>query len=165
LFSSGDIMISLRDLNSVMVLDRDTLDIKYWKTDGIVRQHDPDFIGSDRISIFDNNHVGPKSGGQQSRIVIDHVSNQQATEIAYTGSAEEPFYSQFMGKHQWLPNGNLLVTDSTNGRAIEINEQGEIVWEFMNLVAEGKAGLVEEVQRLPLKYSGLFKPDTCSITQ
>jgi hypothetical protein len=165
LFAAGDIMISLRELNSVMVLDRDTLDIKYWKTDGIVRQHDPDFIGSDRISIFDNNHVGPKSGSQQSRIVIDHVSDQRPSEIVYTGSAEEPFYTQIMGKHQWLPNGNLLVTDSTNGRAIEINKQGEIVWEFVNLVAEGKAGLVEEVQRLPLKYSGLFKPDTCSITQ
>jgi hypothetical protein len=161
LFSPGDIMISLRDLNSVMVLDSETLDIKYWKTDGIVRQHDPDFIGEDRISIFDNNHIGPNNGGQQSRIVVDYPDQRTST-IRYTGSQDEPFYSHIMGKHQWLSNGNLLITDSMNGRAIEVDDNGKILWEFINIVGNGRVGLVEEVQRLPTSFTPLFSSNSCT---
>ena len=53
-----------------------------------------------------------------------------------------------MGKHEWLPNGNLLVTESEKGRAFEVDQQGNIVWEFVNLVADGYAGRVGEVHRL-----------------
>ena len=164
IFRPGDIMISLRNISSIMVLDRDTLDVKYWKTDEIVRQHDPDFMGDDRISIFDNNQIGPNDGDQQSRIVIDSANSEPST-IAYTGSPDEPFYSRIMGKHQWLPDGNLLITDSVNGRAIEEDVNGNILWEFVNFVAPGMAGIMEEVQRLPANYSQLFDADTCADNQ
>ena len=67
-----------------------------------------------------------------------------------------PFYTDIMGKHQWLPNGNLLITESRQGRAFEINPQGEVVWEYMNYVDRRVVDLVEEVQRLPPEYERLF---------
>lgn len=160
-FRPGDIMISLRDINSVMVLDAETLDAKYWKTDGIIRQHDPDFIAGDRISIFDNNHRGPNDGPQQSRIIIDDPG-PEPSEIYFQGSAEEAFYSRIMGKHQWLPNGDLLITDSMNGRAFQLNPEGDKVWEYVNFAADGQVGIVEEVQRLPDNYADLFQSGSCT---
>jgi len=66
-----------------------------------------------------------------------------------------------MGKHQALPNGNMLITESDNGRAFEIDESGEIVWEFVNLVGDGKVGIVQEVQRLSTEAATLFENVNC----
>ena len=68
----------------------------------------------------------------------------------------EPFFTSIMGKHQWLPNGNMLFTESMNGRAFEIDQEGEIVWEFFNIVDDGYIGLVEEVSRLPVEFTEAF---------
>lgn len=62
-----------------------------------------------------------------------------------------------MGKHQWLPNGNLLITESRWGRTFELNRKGEIVWEYNNYVEPQIVGLVEEVQRLPFAHASLFQ--------
>ena len=62
-----------------------------------------------------------------------------------------------MGKKQWLPNGNLLVTEATKGRAFEIDKKGKIVWQNVNLVEDGKlAGLISEAQRLPPSHDPSF---------
>jgi hypothetical protein len=61
-----------------------------------------------------------------------------------------------MGKHQWLPNDHLLVTESLQGRAFELDEKKRIVWEYRNLVSDQVAGLVETVQRLPSDYRSVF---------
>lgn len=35
-------------------------------------------------------------------------------------------------KHQYLPNGNVLIADTITGRVIEVNPKGDVVWEFIN---------------------------------
>jgi hypothetical protein len=42
------------------------------------------------------------------------------------------FSSRTMGSCQRLPNGNTLITESENGRAIEVTRGGRTVWEFNN---------------------------------
>ena len=66
-----------------------------------------------------------------------------------------------MGKHQWLPNGNLLVTESAAGRAFELNSDKQIVWEFINLTGTGTVGIVQEVQRIPQEMAQVFATATC----
>lgn len=154
-FEHGDVMISLRNIHSVIVFDPDTRKIKLIKTGGFVRQHDPDFLDGDTVAVFDNNHIGPARFGQQSRILLlDAPSGELRT--WYEGSEAEPFYTHIMGKHQWLEDGHVLVTDSMNGRGFEIDRDGRIVWEYINLVDDGIVGMVEEVQRLPGRFSEVF---------
>jgi hypothetical protein len=50
----------------------------------------------------------------------------------------------------------LLITDSTEGRAFEIDRHGRLVWAYINYVGEGVVGIVEQVQRLPPKFARLF---------
>lgn len=148
-FNQGDILVSLRNINTVFVFDRQSRKIKFICTGWFVRQHDPDFIDGNRFSVFDNNNIAPRKHGQQSRIVI--VSARDKTsEVFFEGNLKASFYTDSMGKHQWLPNGNMLITESKQGRAFEINRRGEVVWEYVNHVAPGVVGIVEEVQRLPL---------------
>jgi hypothetical protein len=154
-FAAGDVMISLRNIHAIVVFHPDTLHIKYLSVGKVVRQHDPDFIDGESISIFDNNNVAPKSQKPQSRIVrLSATTNH--LQVLYAGSNTQPFYTDIMGKHQWLPNGNMLITESTKGRAFEIDPQGALVWEYFNLTTKGYLALVDEAQRLPSVFTRAF---------
>jgi Arylsulfotransferase (ASST) len=154
-FKHGDIMISLRNINTILVFDPVDWKVRYKSTGSFLRQHDPDFIDGNTFSIYDNNSINRAGIGRQSRILIE--SAQTGTSTAYfTGSKEKPFFSYVMGKHQWLPNGNLLITDTLAARAFELDRQGDIVWEYTNTLGDGYAGIVEEVSRLPPDRTAAF---------
>lgn len=154
-FAQGDVLVSLRNINTVFVFNRHTRKIKFICTGWFVRQHDTDFIDGNSFSVFDNYNIAPREHGQQSRIVI--VSARDKTmKIFFEGGPENQFYTDIGGKHQWLPNGNLLVTESRAGRAFEINPAGKIVWEYVNYVDEGIVGLLNEVQRIPLEQARFY---------
>jgi hypothetical protein len=155
IFEAGDVMVSLRDINAIIVFHPDTLHIKYLSIGQVVHQHDPDFIDGERISILDNNNVVPVSQRPQSRIVVVSATHNQ-THVRYAGSDEQPFYTGIMGKHQWLPNGNMLITESTAGRAFEVDPDGALVWEYFNVIDTGRLALLSEAHRLPSVFTRSF---------
>ncbi len=157
-FEPGQLMLSLRNIHTVLVFDPETDEIVYRQSGGFVGQHDPDFIDGDRISVFDNAVGIGENAARQSRIVMFSATDEgEEHEVYYEGSEATPFYTDVMGKHQWLPNGNLLLTESTKGRAFEIDPDGEVVWQHVNLVdEEGWVGLVDEAQRLPSNFDRAF---------
>jgi len=154
-FSHGDIMISLRNLNAVLVLDRTTHKLKRSWIGAVLRQHDPDFIDGNTISIFDNNNLMPNQAGHYSRIVLLSALDD-SQKVVFSGSDRHPFFTEKMGKHQWLPNGNILITESWRGRALEVDATGRIVWEYFNLVEDGVVGMITEALRLPPEVDEQF---------
>ena len=147
-FTQGDVLVSLRDINTVFVFNRITEKIKFVSTGKFIRQHDPNFIDGNTFSVFDNIYEVSGKKRYQSRIAI--VSAPENTVKTYfAGTREQPFFTEIMGKHQWLPNGNMLITESCEGRAFEINPSGEIVWQYVNYVGEGVIGRLNAVNRLP----------------
>jgi len=149
-FKPGDILLSPRNLNSIFVVDPDTKKIKYWRTGGFVRQHDPDFVDGNTISIFDNNNVHNAHPDNRISRILTLDARTSEISVRYPGVDNKPFYSAAMGKHQNLPNGNLLITSSFEGRAIEVNEFNRTVWEYINIVDPGSTvGVITEATRLP----------------
>ena len=157
---AGDLMVSMRNVSTVFIFDPDTLAVKFVRSGNFVRQHDPDFMDDGWISVYDNNWIGPDNYGQQSRIVAMSLDSQD-NKVVYEGTSEAPFYSKIMGKTQWLDNGNLLIVESIKGRAFELNPAGEIVWEFFNIIDDGKAGIVQEVKRLPASFNEIYSQASC----
>jgi len=156
IFKHGDIMVSFRNISTVMVFDPETLKVRFIKSGGFIRQHDPDFIDGNTISVFDNNHYKSSAASDnKSRIVIVDARTGE-TEVWFEGSPEQPFFTDFMGKSQWLDDGNLLVTESLNGRGFELNADKEIVWDYVNYVEDDWIGMIEEVQRLDPSFTPLF---------
>jgi hypothetical protein len=165
IFKHGDIMVSFRNISTVLVFDPETLAVRFLKTGGFMRQHDPDFIDGNTISVFDNNHYtsAPDHVGKSRIVIVDGKTG--STNIWYEGSEDEPFFTGFMGKHQWLDDGHMLVTESLNGRGFELDGDKNILWEYVNIVAEDTVGLMEEVQRLDASFTPLFnksQADRCN---
>jgi hypothetical protein len=154
-FKPGDVLVSLRNINAIIVFDPRDWHVKFTSIGALLRQHDPHFVDGNTISVIDNNNLGrwtknesrPDAAGHYSRIAT--VSAQTGkVETLYTGTRERPFFTDIMGQHQLLPNGNVLVTESIAGRVFEIDHAGNVVWEYFNVIDEGLLGAVDDAHRL-----------------
>lgn len=132
MFESGDLMVSLRNLDLVFVFDPESGVVKWDSGDLLVRQHDPDWLGDGWIGVFDNRWDdtprGALLGG--SRVVAIRPEDGE-TEDLYPRSGSEPLYTAFMGHWQRLENGNILLTESLTGRLAEVAPDGRTVWEWI----------------------------------
>jgi hypothetical protein len=165
IFAAGDLLVSMRNINTVAVLDGDTLAVRWSMTGPFLRQHDPDFLPNGNILLFDNRKGGSTQEFGQSRLLeIDPAT--KAIVWSFAGSAEEPFYTDARGKQQVLPNGNILVTESQEGRVFELARtpgDGRIVAEWVNGIAEGLAGYVTQADRIPAERVGFLDADCASV--
>lgn len=150
-FGHQDLAVSLRNVNAVFVMNLATREIKFMSIGRFSRQHDPDFLDGSSLSIFDNE----SGGAEQSRIVTLHAPDGRF-EVAYQAQGGA-FFTDIMGKHQWLPDGNLLITESRGGRAFEVTPEGDLVWQYVNEVEPGMVGLVTEVTRLEPEVASSFR--------
>ncbi|MEM1236484.1 MAG: arylsulfotransferase family protein [Pseudomonadota bacterium] len=170
LFSAGDLAISMRELNLVMVLDGETRAVKWHQIGPWLRQHDPEFRPDGRISIFNNNVFrNAYTGGQTNLdvpfttniILVDPTTNE--TEIRYGGPGQE-MLSVIRGQHELLPNDGILITEFDAGRVIEIDASDEVVWEYVNRYDDALVGEIANASVFPRSYfeGGVPTPGSCS---
>ena len=153
LFKAGDIMVSMRNLNLLVVIDGSTHKIKWTMTGPYIRQHDPHFLSDGRISVYDNrsDDADGKILGGSRILIIDPVTRQAETK--YQGDSQNKFYTNLRGKHQYQPNGNLLITEPEAGRVFEVTPSREIVWSYINRYDDDEVYTVTEGTRYPLNYA------------
>lgn len=133
MFQAGDLLISLRNRNMILVTDAAVKTIKWWKVGPWLRQHDPDFEVGGKITLFDNHSddspTGEHAGG--SRIwEVDPATGD--TRTLYGGRDGQRMYSPERGTHQRQADGNTMITEAQQGRAFEVTPTGQIVWEYVN---------------------------------
>jgi hypothetical protein len=125
-FEPGDIMVSSRHLYAVFVIDAKTERVKWFMTYPFIDQHDPDFTDDGNITVFDN-HLDMFGG---SRILSIEPSTRQV-EVLYGHKKDQYFFTFRCGKHQHLPNGNILITEAQAGRIFEVTKNGKVVWDWL----------------------------------
>ena len=142
---AGDLLISLRNIHMLSVLrptDRSLIWARYgpWRY-----QHDPDFNADGTISVYDNNpNLGVSS-------IIEVTPNRQFSRRLFAGGNLR-FFSWAMGKHQILPSGGALIVVPGQGRVLEVDVSGNLVFEFNNKVKPGLNGQVQNGKWLRLDY-------------
>ncbi|MEO0759184.1 MAG: arylsulfotransferase family protein [Cyanobacteria bacterium J06648_16] len=148
--NSGDIMVSARNMSALLIIDRATKTIKWMTSGPFAQQHDSDLLDNGNILLFDNKGaVGSENGGTR---IIEWDPKTQEIVWEYGGTRERPLHSAFRGSQQPLPNGNVLITETTGGRVLEVTRNGEIVWEYINKLDNNTVGVVIRAQR--------FTPDS-----
>jgi hypothetical protein len=153
MFSAGDWMVSMRKGSSVLVVDPRTSRLKWYQSGPWKGQHDPDFLPTGKLLIFNNNEDSSESGEVFGGGSIMEVMPSSPTVTYRYGFREgERMYTASSGKHQPLSNGNILVTEAKAGRVFEADNTGRVVWEFINRYDETEVVTVTEASRFPENY-------------
>ncbi|MEC8253673.1 MAG: arylsulfotransferase family protein [Planctomycetota bacterium] len=135
-FAAGDLLVSLRNIDTVLVVDPATKTVKWSAHEPFLTQHDPDWMGGGWISVYDNNNDGTREGQSLggSRIWALRPADGAVRAIYPTAEPatehERAFYSQHGGKTQRLSDGNWLILEPQPGRVFEIDAEGRTVWEW-----------------------------------
>jgi hypothetical protein len=126
-FARGNWLVSLRNVDLVLILQRETMEILWsWGPGQLEWQHMPRMLSNGRILIFDNG-----TRRKWSRVIeMDPLTRTIVWE--YKEDPPESFFSPEMGSVQRLPNGNTLIGDGANGRALEVTRDKQVVWEWFN---------------------------------
>ena len=132
LFGSGDILISMRNIDTIASIGADDRKIK-WAMSGMWRaQHQATFLRNGHILLLDNQGANRDSYFQfdRSRVIELNPSTQRIAWAYDPGDGS--FFTHWLGFNQRLRNGNTLITESTQGHILEVTQDMEIVWEYYN---------------------------------
>lgn len=124
IFRRGNILISIRELGMIAIVDLDAQSVVWSLTGQWFRQHDPSLLENGHILLFDN--LG--NAGKAKVIEVDPFT--QYTIWGYGENEGEALKSPVCGNVARLPNGNTLINEACQGRAIEVTPDNVVVWEF-----------------------------------
>ena len=144
-FRAGNLLICSRNVNQIAVLDKDTWKVLWAWGEGMLEgPHHPTMLENGNILLFDNGVL------REFSRVIELNPTTERIEWEYTANPPSDFYSYGSSSAQRLPNGNTLICDGNNGRAFEVTNAGEIVWEWMNpAFKDARREQVYRMMRLP----------------
>jgi len=137
---NGNILFTLRHLNTIGILDKKSGDIIWrWGPENYLgHMHNPTVLDNGNILLFDNGWHRLVREGDTEEIAEEEYSRvievDPNTNKVVWDYHDRPgyFYSTCCGGAQRLPNGNTLITESIKGRFFEVTPDKEIVWEYIN---------------------------------
>lgn len=133
MFEAGDLALSYRTTNQILVVDPDTLKVKWYSIGQVDSQHDPDWRANGTISVFSNNtrlSRRSKPPYYSDIVALDPATGESRVTLK---GADYDFFSAINGHHALTPEGTVVVTSSTQGRVFEVDpETGAVVFEFIN---------------------------------
>lgn len=159
LFEAGDIAISMRELNLVIVLDPDTKIIKWHQTGPWLRQHDAEFRADGRLSIFNNNAFQTAYPDGQTDLNAPFSTNIMSidpvtrdTQIEFGERPGQELLSVIRGQHEIVGEDGLLIIEFDAGRVLEVDGRGQVTWEYVNAYDEENVGEIMNAAILPANY-------------
>lgn len=129
----GEVLISLRLVNAIVSLDPNEEKITWLLTGQWRGQHQATLLDNDNILLLDNlggNRKEPFRRNQSQALEVDPRS--QSIEWRFGSTPEAPLFTRFLGYVRRLPNGNTLITESAQGRILEVARDGRVVWEYLS---------------------------------
>jgi hypothetical protein len=140
--SAGDLMITLREPNLVLIIRPSTGKVVWARSMPCRAPHHATPLPNGNMMIFDNQ--GRRERGGISR-VVEFCPRSGAAVWSFHGNKQEYFFSLVRCSQQVLPNNNVLITESDAGRLLEVTRNGDIVWEWRTPHRGETLGLPEAV--------------------
>jgi len=155
IFAAGNYLVSLREVDVIGILDPSGTEVLWAQKGPWDAQHEPVVLEGGKILVFDN------QGAEGTTRIYEFDPLTGGVTWDYRGPEGRPLDSPEAGSVQRLANGNTLITESEQGRALEVDEEGNIVWEFVSPHRAGEQGelvaTLFEVVRLPRESAGFLR--------
>jgi hypothetical protein len=156
-FRRGNLLVSVKNLNSVAVLDPDSGAIVWALSGQWYAQHCARLLPTGHLALFDN--LGTMKAA--SRVLELDPFTQQVF-WSFGGKPDQQLLSETSGFIERLGNGNTLITESNFGRVLEVTPDNRVVWEFVNPNRTGKnnelVGTVYAMERVSRDLPFLARP-------
>lgn len=159
-FRTGDLLLSLREQNMVLVVDPRDWHVKWSQIGPWKRQHDPEFIPNGTITVFNNNvyrdvlregDVSPTDIPRVSEIILMDPKTREWS-VAWGNRPGQEMLTVIRGKQEPQDDGGFLITEFEAGRAFETDAAGRIVWEFVNRYDDTRVAEITEARSYPASY-------------
>jgi len=137
-FRPGNVLQSMRQLDTISIVDRDTGEVAWSYTGdykgGLSGQHEPHMIekglpGAGNIIVFDNGS-SPRNLAHCGCSYVLEI-NPSDNSLVWVYDAGDKFFARFTANCQRLPNGNTLILESSCRRLFEVTPEKELVWEYI----------------------------------
>lgn len=136
----GDVLVSMRTPSAVLAIDVDTEQVT-WLSTGVWRQqHQAWALPSGHILLLDNcggNPAAPLHFNRSRALEYDPVQQEVTWQFPPKG-VDLDFFTHYLGYVERLPNGNTLITESTQGHLVEVTAGGDVVWEYFSPFRAGE---------------------------
>ncbi len=121
----GDVLLSMTKINRIAILDPQSKKIRWEYGPGELDVlHQVTILKNGHLLVFDNG----MSRGHSRVLEID--PRTKLVTWSYDPIGKDSFFAFNRGGAMRLLNGNTLVVSSTDGRALEVTQDGKIVWEY-----------------------------------
>lgn len=137
-FKPGNVMVSHRNLDLALVIERETGEIVWtWGAGVMDKQHATHLLPNGHMLCFDNGTARRWSAVWE----VEPLSGEIVW--SFRGDGPEPMYAGALSNAQRLPNGNTFICAGSQpefGRLLEVTPGGEVVWDFQNPYSEYAEG-------------------------
>lgn len=125
-WDKGDVFLSVRNLNAVILCDRDTLRVKWYRNTGWLMQHDVTVLDDDHIAVFNNNRgVLLDNVNPYSNIVVENL-----TEGTTRVTCDKVFKSSYEGRQTHIGDGRVIVEANGEYKYLLIDNANEVIASF-----------------------------------
>lgn len=140
-------------------------------------QHDASWIANEnpdagKIIVFNNGNGRTPIAFSSVEIIepeIDGAGNYiiggngtflpEQSQIIYSGTGPTDFYSPIISSANQLANGNTFINEGNKGRFFEVDQNGSLLWEYVNPAVQDS--LLEQEEAIPgntfIKFNAVFR--------
>lgn len=150
----GDILLSIRNLSTIVLLTPESGNIKWLKTGPWLNQHDINPLEAHKYSVFGNDIV--RRPGEKRRYITNNHSDIYIYD-RLSGTISQPF-TKIMekenigtvsaGRLKVLNNGDAYIEESDHSRLIRISKE-RVRWEYVNGVSKETVGAIHWSRYIP----------------
>lgn len=162
-FSSGDWLMHAKRLNLTLIIEPETLKIKWFSAGMTQGAHTPQWIGNGQIMLFNNrsdkNHPQKNHPNNYTNVMIYDFNTDKWAE--HFNAKTINGFTRHSGGLGFGKNGNILLQFHLQGRVAEINNKGELVWEFVNRIGKRMALRMGNAYYIPEKAFREIKDAKC----
>ena len=152
-WQKGDLLLSLRNLSTILLYRPSTGKVLWSKTGPWAMQHDVSVVDDHRISVFDNNwrFAAPEGevDGTNRVAVYDFATNTTTFPMDAVMKALD-IDTRAQGRATPLPGGDFMIEETERGRVLRAAPDGTVRWLYTSATPDGK--------RLQLRWTRYLDP-------
>jgi hypothetical protein len=140
-WNKGDVFLSIRELSMILLYRPSTNKVIWHRQGPWLHQHDVDVLNDHQILIFNNNAAssgirGLEVRGHSNALLYD-FDTQSIHSHFQEGFEKLDISAKTQGRSE-LIGDELFVEDTTAGRLVQFDKNGNITWQYVNTAGDGK---------------------------